>query len=590
MAGSILDFGEVARTIIGLGNLDETRRRNDLYEQNTLQEGQRIGLARQKMEQEKFTDLIKLADDPRIKANPDLSDKVLGAAWRVAKMPEIDSDAMRRGRERVKGLLMAMANGDKPTSEAALIDLQLTMGPDDTAKIQKALADNQKMLEWSQNAEAVRDLNAAKTEKIQTSLAKIDTGLVPFTTASHEFFTALTGTDTNEFKQAMKSYDKLKGKASEKQVGLLGGASLSRFTGTEMGTIATGADDAAQHYKSQAFHAWHNLQLLDRGGDLPKGITKRDLVEQQAVGEELGRAYSALATWARTPFDATALKHAKAASDVVEAHRKQLDGLKASTAEEIVALRQQALNFRMGEAEKKHLYESNVAKASAEALKAFGYTPTAEQLAATATKYGVKPQDLTVKDPSKQGKTTLELKMGQEDVSRNLKIIESAQMAQDYILEISDVIKANPSIVGRGAQLGTAFAGATQQLRAIVNLDPEASKFLNTKPRDTAEALHEVLVYAVAKTMDPTGALDIKVVQHARDTVGDIDTFTTGPQQMLNKLETVSGSLGRSIRRARRHLSGGIQSYLTDEPAAKKPVTEMSIQELMDAVTKGATD
>ena len=104
--------------------------------------------------------------------------------------------------------------------------------------------------------------------------------------------------------------------------------------------------------------------------------------------------------------------------------------------------------------------------------------------------------------------------------------------------------------------------------------------------------MQEILVYLQAKSMDPSGALDIKVDQHARDVVGNISGWATGPEQVMNKLRTVKENASRNLRRARGHVRGAIQdgglnSYLGEEggsPAPKpasKPIAEMSESEVM---------
>ena len=96
-----------------------------------------------------------------------------------------------------------------------------------------------------------------------------------------------------------------------------------------------------------------------------------------------------------------------------------------------------------------------------------------------------------------------------------------------------------------------------------------------------------------AKSMDPSGALDLKVIQHARDVVGNMSGWATGPEQVMNKLRLVKENAARNLRRARGHVrgamqDGGLNSYLGDEPQgspapkpAPKSVGDMSLEETM---------
>lgn len=201
---------------------------------------------------------------------------------------------------------------------------------------------------------------------------------------------------------------------------------------------------------------------------------------------------------------------------------------------------------------------------------------------------GVPFDSTKILNPAKKGRLDVGIKMGQAEVDRNLKQIDSAQSVIDLVGDLADTIRANPSVVGKGAQVARAFAGAGQQLRALVGLDPGAAKFLNTKVRDDAEAMQEILVYLQAKSMDPSGALDIKVVQHARDVVGDLSGWTTGPQQILNKLDFVRNNADRNMRRARKNLKGGVPGMLEDSRPAKKPVSDMSLEETLSELLSGA--
>jgi hypothetical protein len=188
-------------------------------------------------------------------------------------------------------------------------------------------------------------------------------------------------------------------------------------------------------------------------------------------------------------------------------------------------------------------------------------------------------------DPDQKGKLGVEISMSKDDVSRQLKMVEAGQGVLDFTKDLRERIEANPRIVGPGAQLATAFAGSAQQLRAIVGMDPAGAQFLNTKTRDEAESFYEILVYLQARSMDASGPLDLKVVEHARDVIGPLSSFSTGPQQVLNKLNVVQANAERNIRRARSHLQGGVKSYMVDP---QKPVGELTEEDLLKTILQGS--
>lgn len=599
----LIDFPRFAQTAIAMQNMQEVMRRNDLSQQNLELEGTRLkeqerrtAIDQQQANMQQFKSLVELSNDPRVKAAPELGDRVLTEALRVAGFPGISPDTLSRGRDYTRTMLDAIRNGDTDSAHNAFVDLQVVAGPKDADTMLKSVGEFQKIREYSENVKSMRELQSARFQKIHDSMSRVNAGLAPYTDAVRDFTLSLNGVDGQDFQRGLKLHEAI---PQDKRAALpnapypvvgTGSRALMEFAEPKMKQMAEASSSRAASYFEQVQQAKQLLELKKNGEPLPDGVTERDLHERVAVGQTLLDAYSNLGEWQRDPFNRSKLKKAQTAQGLVVENRKKLDALKSGVNEEVVQIRRDAQSFRETEAGKKHLYDENVGKAQAEVLDQYGFTPPAAALASVATKYGVKVSDVTtgIGDPSKKGKVEVGIKMGQEDVTRQFKMVESTQSALDYIGELKELVRTNPAIVGKAAQFGAALAGAGQQLRAIVGLDPAASKFLNTKPRDNAEALYEVLVYALAKSMDPTGALDLKVVQHARDVLGDLSSFSTGPQQMVNKMEAVERMGSRNLRRARRRITGGVESYVKDEPVPKeKPLTEMSVNELMEAITGG---
>lgn len=553
MADSIGDF---VRTAIGFGNLQETRRRNDIYEENTAQELQRIQLQKQKMEMEKFSDLMKLSDDPSIKGNPEVRDKVLAAAWKAAKMPAIDATAFARSRDFVYETLAAMDNavrtGDRGTATQALMKLQATLGTKDTKALQDSLKENAELLEYSQKMESIKELNAARVEKLHDGLSRVDAGLVPFSTASRDFFDATIGTDTKGFKAATDSYALLKGKGTDKQISALAGGELKRFGGPDMEAMAGNADQLAQYYKSLAFTSWRQLQGLERGEELPKGVTKRDLIERQSVGEELGTAYATLASWGRTPFDADKLKQVRRASDIVEARRKQLEGLKGQNQDAAIDLRQQALNLRLDKDTREVKYRDDVRDASNYVLEKYGYEPTAQQLAEGAKKFGVKPQDVEVKNPKNAGKLTIDVNDPTTAVRTEFQNkLTNIENTQNIIDNLTNMIQQEN--IGFAAAVQSTAYGFASQIKGLANAmgqealetaarnkDFTPSKWFNPDI-STVDLLANTLAYRLVN-VEQGGRVSDKDIQEMIKRLG-IKSMLAGKEDALQRLKTISGQL-----------------------------------------------
>ena len=328
-------------------------------------------------------------------------------------------------------------------------------------------------------------------------------------------------------------------------------------------------------------------QAQARDGEAPK-----ELVEEVAGYESVYAARQAQAAFLADPYNKQNWKNLKAA----EANVQVLNGKTGKQLSEIADQRTQIMQTKLDNKQQTGLAESLLQESFINNLnegmddnQALG-----KAIKDVRKQYPGVPFDATkILNPNKKGRSQIEIKMPSDILGKNLQAIDAAQSTIDYADEIIERIQKNPSIVGKGASLASSFAGAGQQLRALFGMDPAASKFLNTKTRDDAEAFQELIVYMQAKSMDPSGALDLKVVQHARDVVGDMSGWATGPAQVINKLQLVKENAGRNLRRARGHVrgamqDGGLNSYLGDQPQgspapkpAPKAVGDMSLEETM---------
>lgn len=597
---SLIDVGKIAQ----LGQLQEQRRRNDIYEENSLLQAEQNRIEQRKITENtdarKMKFFLDMANDPRVKANPGLANTALAQSWIVAQAPgyenpELVKQMLSKGSDSMRAMLNALSGGDAGKAAASMGELQVLMGAPYAEQLVQGQLNAGKLAEQAANIEAMRNVQRARFEKIHNAQSKINAGELIYSQGIRDFSTLLQGTDSKDYLKIAAAAAKIPPANGVHPRSIGAGLAknqpdVARFGGPSYEQASATAAEQARKIADGVGQVEQTLQLVEMGEPLPPQTTKRDLIERIETGKTMIDAYTKMSSWADDPYNLKKLNDANAAQAVIIKKRAELENLKSSTSREAMAISQESLDFRKSEAGQKHTYDMSVGKAQAEALEQYGRTPTGGELALVSRKYGVKPEDVLpgLSDPAKKGKLEVGIRLGQEDVSRNLKMIESAQGVIDYTKDLRDLIHANPAIVGKGAQFGTALAGAGQQLRAIAKLDPLGARFLNTKTRDSAESLYEILVYLQARSMDPTGTLDVQVVKHARKTLGDLSALTTGPSQILNKLDVVTGDAERHVRRARRLLKGGAESALTDEPTSSKTVGEMTEEELLRRILQGA--
>ena len=131
-SGSLLDMDGFVRNVVGLQNLAETRRRNDIYEQNSLLQAEQNQLDQQKLKQQTafraFDELGKMADHPALATNVEKQADLLLMQGQVmatglgVKVPLPSKEELLGGFAQTKTLMRAMRNGNQAEAQGALME------------------------------------------------------------------------------------------------------------------------------------------------------------------------------------------------------------------------------------------------------------------------------------------------------------------------------------------------------------------------------------------------------------------------------------------------------------------------------------
>lgn len=600
MADSLIDFGQMAQNLQGF-------ERNRIYEQNSLQQTEQNRLQgvqlKQNQDRMRLDGLVRLKDDPTVKASQELGDRVLMEIVGVAA-PELKDQALtliQKGRASMWKAVQGMQSGDADRTALGILEVATTLSPDDAKKLEESVLTIPKMAEAMKTLRSRNALNEARTEDLHNKTAEVEAGHFKYGQAVRDFALPLSQTEDPKFIRALKSAHVLGQEKSELSRDTLLAGPLSFYNSQDWTVRVQQMEMRATEYATQARQAQENLILLEKGTPSPDGKTKRELEHIITANQDLSDGYMEFVKWGDHPLNSEALGAARRAQRTIEARKKELDTLNQSTSAKRAEIASDALTRNLDNDERKRLAEQSIKKASTAALKRFGYTPTSSQLAEVASEFQVNPKDIIVGDPAKAHTQKVEISnvtgpLGGHDEEVQHKAISAGEDVIRYTDRMAALIEKNPKIIGGGASIGTSVAGLVQQMRAATGLspvgmlgelsraDPDGAKFINTKTRDQLVALNELMVYKMAKTLDQSGALDINVVKHARESLGDVSSWFTGPQQVVNRLRESSDVARETIFIARRRLLEGKKSYLTDSSIPVIPgVVGGGLQHLSDA-------
>lgn len=601
-----IDFGKFAQTAIAFQNLQETIRRNDFAGQGLALEKGRLDAQQDQNQIEKarnlqlqgsslLTQLDKLEDSPYFSGDKSkaaqllvMRGNILRSHFGLKDVPiPADAEEALGGYDAYKNLYKSLGDEDPVKREHAMTELAVA-NPKQFKLLLEDYAKSAELPERLQRIKTMVGINEARLTALnqKNAAAQIQDGIYGLHLA--ELRAPLTVLQGKEIATHLKKMQGLSEPQREAYLKLYPDVAKTMAGVQVSAQSVNGTVEQLQTELETRRQAIEQVQL--RNGTAPQ-----ELVDEATAYETVLKARQAQSEWIkdRTSFyDPAKYKAVLAAEQNLRAAQGRPKAVMEDIARQRMDLATQLRDDKLLTAEfqkKKDLGLQRAQEVYLQELNAGKNDLEAGVAAAQIIRQefpGV-PVDLTkLENPAKKGKLDVGIKMGQDDVSRQFKTIEASQGVIDYVADLRERIQKNPAIIGRGAQLSTALAGAGQQLRAIVKNDPSAAKHLNTQTRDEAEAFYETLVYMQARAMDASGPLDLKVVENARKVIGDLDSFTTGPQQILNKLQVIQSNAERGMRHARRRLKGGVESYTEPAPADKK-VSDMTEEELLRAILEG---
>lgn len=573
-----LDLGKILSYDLQLQQLDEQRRRNDLYERHiNIQQRQAEEVERAHVERERMRAVsvgMKLVDDPTIPLQTKAM--VYRSLANLAGFGDLDLSDMLGAEESLKSIGRAYIKKDQAGLEQGIIDLSLRF-PDLAMKNLELLQKTQGLTEKAEAHKMTLELNAERLRALQQQDAAVTAARYTYQPVLDQFDAHL-----RVFEKGRSLYDKSE---SARQALIRTNPDLRRFFDELRDRIDVSAMMETEARKEEEYWA-AQLRAVDQGqSQADPSLIELRRVSAHRVAEARKREQQWLRGLQRSQWS-------KADLEAFEQARQELADAMVDVTKQSKQIANERLALQTRKFDEQSRYNQQVALAQAHALKHYGFAISAEDLSGVAQQYGVKPSDIlpALSDPSKKGRVSVELS---PTVKTNLQEnVVKFRSVQDTITDIRKIVEAHPEAVGFSGNLRRAFGGVAQQVyasaRSAVRSDmrmtdtakARLTKLFGTKPEDELEALSIGLIYKFARLLSGQGVMSDMDIRNAERMVSPLRSWI-GSDQFLNHLNVLEREATRIAKESEEMLRAG--SVLKDAPPGrtKRQASELSDEELI---------
>lgn len=570
-----LDLSGILQYDLQRQQLDEQRRRNDLYERHVaVQQQQADEVARAHQERERIRAInigMKLVDDPTIPLQTKAV--VYRSLANLAGFGDLEVDDLLGAEDSLKTIGRAFLKQDRQGLEQGIVDLSLRF-PDLALKNLEILSKTQGLTEKAEAHGMTLKLHAEQLRKLQQQDAAVTASRYSYQPVVEQFESHLRlfgDIGTTLYAQSPKA----------RQAIIKATPDLQRFFDELRDRRDVSAMMEREARKEEEYWA-AQLRAVDMGeSHADPSVIELRRAAAHRVAEARKREQQWLTglhkdQWNKQDFDAflEAQRGLETAMHEAKQHAKLI-------ADERLALQTQKFDDQTR-------YRGQVAAAQALVLERYGYEPPSDALAKIAKQHGVKASDVLhgLTDPAKKSKLSIELaprvKADLQDT-----VIKFETLA-GTIRDIRKIVMEHPEAVGLTGNLRRAIGGIAQQtytgmrsaFRADTKLTPGArerlSKLFGTQPEDELEALAIGLTYKLARVMSGAGVMSDLDVGNAERMVSPLRSWI-GPDQFLNHLGAIERETRRMAEESKAVLKSG--SVLRGEP--RRAVSEMNDEELL---------
>lgn len=324
-SGSLLDMDGFVRNVVRLQNLEETRRRNDIYEQNSLLQADQNKIDRQKIQQQTafraFDELGKMADHPALATNLDKQADLLLMQGQVmatglgVKVPLPSKDELLGGFAQTKTLMRAMRGGNQAEAQGALMDA-MTANPKWARTVLDDMKKAGELTTQMQELDLKLQTHQAQLEAInvKTGRLKLQDGLFAEHAAGLTRVTNLAGDPkfARQFQQAVsfqkpearQAYLNLPENQAFKQAFEQAIATEKKDMGffEGMGADAEGMTPQKVYLLEEEVNA-RSKALADAQAKSPDGQAPQEQAEELKGYEAVRKARSIEAEWLKDPYN-----------------------------------------------------------------------------------------------------------------------------------------------------------------------------------------------------------------------------------------------------------------------------------------------
>lgn len=351
MAGSLLDFGEIAQRAQQQVRDAMQMQQLDLQGQNLQLHQQQQKINETNATTERMNALGGFLKDERVRFDPKLEASIISSISRLAGGPDINFHELEVGRQAKREYAEGLITGNAALTAQGAKSIALTLSMPELDKMLMTTVQYPKIHEDLLAMKQAREENAEKFEKLQYDNARVAVGRPQYSSVAASLRDTLNITKNANYEKMERLYGKLKasgGNASTilgtQKVQGVDKTPLMNMLNGQFGTAAQRVADTVSKMREDIASDQRALDAAEKEGIAPQdGTSKAMLRARIETNSAVASAYQSLQEWYEEPFDTQKKLAAIEGHKSIESRRLDIEALDKNTHADTIRIQQETL-------------------------------------------------------------------------------------------------------------------------------------------------------------------------------------------------------------------------------------------------------